>query len=269
MFNGSGLVDEVDYYPFGDLTPGSPSVPSTTHLFTGHERDLGDLSSGLDYMHARYYSSGLGRFLSVDPVGGEVGSSQSWNRYAYARGNPVIFLDPNGRWVKLSTGGKSASLKAALVQLVRRPSGRAHLATYANDPTKSVAFREERMNSPANQKLENRSTGKTTHHWGNTSGRAVVDDETIVTVSVDMTEVKTSHPSDNSGVTTIEHEMYHVDDVHAGKSTEELQLGDSPTNMTGPAEQAGEAVFQEEPTLSTAEAEAIVDDWLTKGAPKE
>jgi uncharacterized protein RhaS with RHS repeats len=48
-------------------------------------------------MHARYYSSDFGRFLSVDPVGGEVGSSQSWNRYAYSLNSPVMRIDPDGR----------------------------------------------------------------------------------------------------------------------------------------------------------------------------
>lgn len=48
-------------------------------------------------MHARYFSSNLGRFLSVDPVGGEVGSSQSWNRYSYVRNNPIKLVDPDGR----------------------------------------------------------------------------------------------------------------------------------------------------------------------------
>jgi RHS repeat-associated protein len=52
---------------------------------------------GNDYMHARYYSPNLGRFMSVDPVGGSIGSSQSWNRYSYVENNPLAFLDPNGR----------------------------------------------------------------------------------------------------------------------------------------------------------------------------
>jgi len=52
---------------------------------------------GNDYMHARYYSPNLGRFISVDPVGGAVGSSQSWNRYSYVENNPIILIDPDGR----------------------------------------------------------------------------------------------------------------------------------------------------------------------------
>jgi hypothetical protein len=47
-------------------------------------------------MHARYYSYNLGRFTSIDPLGGKVGLSQGWNRYAYVKGNPVNAVDPDG-----------------------------------------------------------------------------------------------------------------------------------------------------------------------------
>jgi len=49
-----------------------------------------------DFMHARYYSPNLGRFMSVDKVGGAVGSSQSWNRYSYAKNSPTNRIDPDG-----------------------------------------------------------------------------------------------------------------------------------------------------------------------------
>ncbi|NOZ57199.1 MAG: RHS repeat-associated core domain-containing protein [Calditrichaeota bacterium] len=70
--------------------------------FTGHERDLGlngQTTDDLDYMHARHYSLHLGRFLSTDPVGGSIGSSQSWNRYSYVVGNPINGTDPTGMLV--------------------------------------------------------------------------------------------------------------------------------------------------------------------------
>jgi RHS repeat-associated protein len=86
-------MPETEFTPFGKLIE-SPDTPRPTdHLFTGHERDF-DL--GLDYMHARYYSAELGRFLSVDPVGGRVESSQSWNLYSYVVKNPVGAADPTG-----------------------------------------------------------------------------------------------------------------------------------------------------------------------------
>jgi RHS repeat-associated protein len=88
------------YYPFG----GEATVPSQDDVelkFTGHERDDNG-SSGpgmLDYMHARYCSPGFGRFLSPDPLPGGVGLPQSWNRYSYAIGNPLKYIDPTGMYV--------------------------------------------------------------------------------------------------------------------------------------------------------------------------
>jgi len=41
----------------------------------------------------------MGRFMSPDPSGllaQRPEDSQSWNMYAYARNNPLIFIDPNG-----------------------------------------------------------------------------------------------------------------------------------------------------------------------------
>jgi len=47
-------------------------------------------------MHARHFNLHLGRFLSTDPIGGSIGSSQSWNRYSYVLGNPINATDPTG-----------------------------------------------------------------------------------------------------------------------------------------------------------------------------
>ncbi len=73
--------------------------------YTGHERDSFNVGSSPgtvtlpDYLHARYYDSARGRFLSVDPAVDSIdpGKPQSWNRYAYVRSNPLTFTDPTGR----------------------------------------------------------------------------------------------------------------------------------------------------------------------------
>jgi RHS repeat-associated protein len=89
--SGVGLETHT-YLPFGlEVTDLGPLFERMK--FTGHERDL---ASGLDYMHARYYSPYANRFLSVDPLRGNPKTPQSWNLYAYARNNPVNTTDPTG-----------------------------------------------------------------------------------------------------------------------------------------------------------------------------
>ncbi len=86
------------YWPFGQPTVGRPL--GERMAFTGHERDddgTNYTDADLDYMHARYYSSEFGRFLSIDPAQRyALESPQAWNRYAYVRNNPTKLVDPTG-----------------------------------------------------------------------------------------------------------------------------------------------------------------------------
>ncbi|MCB1036729.1 MAG: hypothetical protein KDD47_23085, partial [Acidobacteria bacterium] len=99
-------IASYKYWPYGERTASTPTDDDDTLRFTGHERDFGCAevncpSTGpqddLDYMHARYYTPWMGRFLSVDPVAGEISSPRSWNRFQYASYSPIVRIDPNGR----------------------------------------------------------------------------------------------------------------------------------------------------------------------------
>jgi RHS repeat-associated protein len=105
------LVAENDYYPYGATPTKSFQEQLNFSLFTdsaryaGHHRDFltgagMETDEYLDYMHARYYDPGMGRFLSVDPgKDWDPKQPQSWNMYAYVRNNPVRFTDPTGKYV--------------------------------------------------------------------------------------------------------------------------------------------------------------------------
>jgi RHS repeat-associated protein len=95
-----------DYLPFGEelfatqgartagYTPmGSIAADKVRQKFTQKERDN---ETGLDYFLARYYSSLQGRFVSVDQGEPELMEPQTWNRYQYARNNPLYYVDADG-----------------------------------------------------------------------------------------------------------------------------------------------------------------------------
>lgn len=60
------------------------------HSFSAKERDA---ETGLSYFGARYYSSDLSIWLSVDPMASKYPSLSS---YVYCADNPVKLVDPNG-----------------------------------------------------------------------------------------------------------------------------------------------------------------------------
>jgi RHS repeat-associated protein len=85
------VVERHDYLPFGEEWQ-PPASQSERRLFAGQERDH---ETALDYFGARFYGSGNGRFINVDPehVGARIFDPQRWNGYSYARNNPLRFFD--------------------------------------------------------------------------------------------------------------------------------------------------------------------------------
>ncbi|MCP4525482.1 MAG: RHS repeat-associated core domain-containing protein [Aestuariibacter sp.] len=86
-----GMVARQLYHPYG-TTRYSEGTLATDFGFTGQRKDS---STGLVFMHARYYHPALGRFVSADTIVPGTGS-QGRNRYMYVEGNPVQYTDPSG-----------------------------------------------------------------------------------------------------------------------------------------------------------------------------
>jgi RHS repeat-associated protein len=80
------ITQTYAYEPYGETT--ATGTSDNPYQYTGREND----GTGLYYYRARYYSPGLKRFVSEDPLGLAAGL----NAYAYVGGNPLGFVDPLG-----------------------------------------------------------------------------------------------------------------------------------------------------------------------------
>lgn len=92
LANSSGTVALArSYQPFG--TPlASNGNASSIFQFTGEARD----GSGLTFLRARYLSTAVGRFTTMDAWSGDSNRPMSFNGWQYAFGNVVNLTDPSG-----------------------------------------------------------------------------------------------------------------------------------------------------------------------------
>jgi RHS repeat-associated protein len=88
--NGN-ILRSYGSFPFGETW--YESGTANKWKFTTYENDS---ESGLNYADARFHSPRLGRFMSLDPLSGNIGNPQSLHRYTYAANDPIQFTDPTG-----------------------------------------------------------------------------------------------------------------------------------------------------------------------------
>lgn len=123
------VVWQEEYEPWGarqikDNASATPSRGSEV-WYTGKEEEG---SLGLYYYGARWYSPEIGQFYSMDPAEVEVKNPRSFSRYAYASNNPIMYVDPNGRWsakahdkiIASSLMGRIPSADVAAIQQASR-----------------------------------------------------------------------------------------------------------------------------------------------------
>lgn len=95
MTDGSeNVVNKYAYDEYGSVL-NSSEANANPFRYVG-KYGVMDEGNGLLFMRARYYDSDTGRFLSKDPLRGELVDPGTLNRYVYVLGNPVMGVDPRG-----------------------------------------------------------------------------------------------------------------------------------------------------------------------------
>jgi len=109
FFRSLQLAERVTYDSFGSpriTGPGPDGLMDTAddvvlpqsafgnlYFFTGREWDP---ETGLIYMRARYYDPYTGTFLQEDSIRGFLRNPSTQHHFAYARNNPLRYIDPSG-----------------------------------------------------------------------------------------------------------------------------------------------------------------------------
>jgi RHS repeat-associated protein len=88
-----GSVVRQGYTPWGAVRYQVGGTLSTPYRFTGQRESS---STGLQWFRSRWYDPYLNRFLSPDSIVPDPYNSLDWDRYSYARNNPVNLVDPTG-----------------------------------------------------------------------------------------------------------------------------------------------------------------------------
>ena len=95
LSDSSGTVtDNYVYDAFGNIID---MIGATTnnYLYTNQQYDP---NVGFYYLRSRYYNPQAGRFITHDPLLGNVFDPISLHRYSYADADPVNNSDPSGMW---------------------------------------------------------------------------------------------------------------------------------------------------------------------------
>ena len=87
--------------PFGAVRDDVGTLSQTDFTYT-FQRNLPDV--GLMDYRARFYSPYLNHMTQPDTIIPDPANSQDWNRYSYARNNPIRYTDPSGHSVDCGIG---------------------------------------------------------------------------------------------------------------------------------------------------------------------
>ena len=123
--NSLGNIAASEGYTYAEMA----HALGMEYLYNGQYGVSTDID-GLYYMRARYYDQIIKRFINRDVLSGDIGNSQSMNRFSYVQGNPVSLTDPFG----LCPDGNSA-IENLVIRVFSDASG--IINTMAEKPTVS------------------------------------------------------------------------------------------------------------------------------------
>jgi RHS repeat-associated protein len=124
------IAARYDYQAYGDRTGGNPQISGSDDTNYGYSGEQFDTGSQMQYLRARYYDTGNGRFNRMDPYQGSPSDPQSLHKYTYAHANPVMGTDPSGLFTLVSIQ-LASSIRTILTEVYAAGGGAAIYAAEA------------------------------------------------------------------------------------------------------------------------------------------
>ncbi len=110
------IVQREYYYPFGMTVPHIEYDGKHPYRYNGKELDQMHRLDLYDYS-ARYYDQAIGRFTTVDPL---AESYYNISPYAYVANNPLKYIDPDGRKIRIANNRAGAMENVAKIAATTR-----------------------------------------------------------------------------------------------------------------------------------------------------
>jgi RHS repeat-associated protein len=147
---GGNYLNSYSYLPFGESLTKTETVANSFE-YVGQFGVMNE-ANGLDFMRARFYTPGEGRFISADPIGVKGGV----NLYLYTQNAPVSFIDVNGKSIikPLNALRKSATKLIKTAKSVRTEASATNEAIEAVKKTNSLLNQTDTLKTPHEDIIE-------------------------------------------------------------------------------------------------------------------
>ena len=165
-----------DYYAFGSRwSSGDQAISDNRYLYNGKESQS---FANIDY-GARMYDPELGRWFNNDPLAEKY---YTMSPYVYCANNPIRFVDPDGRKIKIANNTEGAINNIA--QIVATSLGAQIMNNLVNSPhtyTMGAIFRSSKSwYNPSNREIEyGENTWNNTSDGGSTSSMLLMAHESM------------------------------------------------------------------------------------------
>ncbi|MDD4352617.1 MAG: peptidoglycan DD-metalloendopeptidase family protein, partial [Candidatus Gracilibacteria bacterium] len=104
------VVSRMEYLPYGE-TWFQDGDKKNAPKYNSQELDR---ETNFYFFNARHYDPEIARFVTPDTATDGVNDTQAWNRYAYCKGNPIMYNDPTGHYVPIIIGAVVGAVMGAI-----------------------------------------------------------------------------------------------------------------------------------------------------------